>query len=189
MVTNPDYINSNLFLQGLYVKFSINSPQKFIFYFGILTVIIFYVKRALSFFTQKSIAEFSHGLKGDLSSKLMKSYLSAPYTLHLSRNSADLVQSIVTFTDRFCIGLVLSLRTAISNGVVIIALVALLISTNAAASLGITVVLFISLLILNPLKLFVQIHESSVTREHVDVWIAAGSGRVPLSLCRCFQVS
>jgi ABC-type multidrug transport system fused ATPase/permease subunit len=82
----------------------------------------------------------------------MKSYLSAPYTLHLSRNSADLVQSIVTFTDRFCLGLVLSLLTAISNGVVIIALVALLVSTNAVASLGITVVLFISLLVLNPLK-------------------------------------
>ncbi|PSB06686.1 ABC transporter ATP-binding protein, partial [Pleurocapsa sp. CCALA 161] len=148
----PEYINSNVLLQGLYVKLSINSPEKFILYFGILTIIVFYVKSALSFFTQKSIAEFSHSLKGNLSSKLMQSYLSAPYTLHLSRNSADLVQSIVTYTDRFCIGLVLSLLTAISNGVVIIALVTLLILTNAAASLGITVVLLISLLILNPLK-------------------------------------
>lgn len=152
MVTNPDYINSNVWLQNLYVKFSINSPRNFILYFGILTIIVFYVKSALSFLTQKSIAEFSHSLKGDLSSKLMQSYLSAPYTLHLSRNSADLVQSIVTFTDRFCIGLVLNLLTAISNGVVIIALVALLLSTNAVASLGITLVLFLSLLVLNPLK-------------------------------------
>jgi ABC-type multidrug transport system fused ATPase/permease subunit len=152
MVTKPNYISSNIWLQNLYVKFSINSSENFILYFGILTIIIFYFKSALSFFTQKAIAEFSHSLKGDLSSKLMKSYLSAPYTLHLSRNSADLVQSIVTFTDRFCIGLVLSLLTALSNGVVIIALVALLVSTNAAASFGITVVLFISLLVLNPLK-------------------------------------
>lgn len=152
MVTNPDYINSNVWLQNLYIKFSINSPQNFILYFGILTIIVFYVKSVLSFLTQKSIAEFSHSLKGDLSSKLMQSYLSAPYTLHLSRNSADLVQSIVTFTDRFCIGLVLNLLTAISNGVVIIALVALLLSTNAVASLGITLVLFLSLLFLNPLK-------------------------------------
>jgi ATP-binding cassette, subfamily B, bacterial PglK len=152
MVTKPEYITTTPWLQTLYVRFSINSPQNFILYFGILTIIVFYLKSALSFLTQKSIAEFSHSLKGDLSSKLMKSYLSAPYTLHLSRNSADLVQSIVTFTDRFCIGLVLSLLTAISNGVVIIALVALLVSTNAVASLGITVVLFISLLVLNPLK-------------------------------------
>lgn len=152
MVTNPEYINSNLFIQGLYVKSSINSPEKFILYFGILTIIVFYIKSALSFFTQKSIAEFSHSLKGDLSFKLMKSYLSAPYTLHLSRNSADLVQSIVTYTDRFCIGLVLNLLTAISNGVVIIALATLLVSTNAVASFGITLVLLLSLLILNPLK-------------------------------------
>ncbi|MEN9870425.1 MAG: hypothetical protein RLZZ171_1413, partial [Cyanobacteriota bacterium] len=115
MVTKPDSISSNIWLQSLYVKFSINSSENFILYFGILTIVIFYFKSALSFFTQKSIAEFSHSLKGNLSSKLMKSYLSAPYTLHLSRNSADLVQSIVTFKYRFCIGLVLSLITALSN--------------------------------------------------------------------------
>ncbi|HEY9768040.1 MAG TPA: ABC transporter ATP-binding protein [Coleofasciculaceae cyanobacterium] len=101
---------------------------------------------------QKSIAEFSHSLKGDLCSKLMKSYLAAPYTLHLTKNSANLVQSVVTFTDHFCIGLVLSLLTAISNGVVIVALVILLVSTNAAASVGISIVLLIALAVLNPLK-------------------------------------
>ena len=82
----------------------------------------------------------------------MKSYLSAPYTLHLTKNSADLVQSVITFTDRFCIGLVLSLLTSISNGVVIVALVALLISTNASASIGIGVVLLVALGVLAPLK-------------------------------------
>ena len=152
MVTDSSFIQNTSWLNAVYLKFAFNSPQQFILYFGIFTIIAFYFKATLGFISQKAIAEFSHSLKGNLSSKLMKSYLSAPYTLHLTKNSADLVQSVVTFTDRFCIGLVLSLLTAISNAVVIIALVSLLVSTNAAASIGIAAVLLVALGVLNPLK-------------------------------------
>lgn len=152
MVTDSSFIKNTSWLNAIYEKFSFDSDQQFILFFGIFTIIAFYLKATLGFVSQKAIAEFSHSLKGNLSSKLMKSYLSAPYTLHLTKNSADLVQTVVTFTDRFCIGLVLSLLTAISNGVVIIALVSLLVSTNAAASIGIAVVLLVSLAVLNPLK-------------------------------------
>ena len=152
MVTDKSFITNNSWLNTIYEKFSFNSTQSFILFFGVFTIIAFYIKAALGFMAQKSIAEFSHGLKGDLSTKLMKSYLDAPYTVHLTKNSANLVQSVVTFTDRFCVGLVLSLLTAISNGVVIIALVTLLVATNAAASIGIAAVLLVSLAVLNPLK-------------------------------------
>ena len=152
MVTDSSFITNTTWLNAIYQKLSFDSPQKFILCFGIFTIIAFYLKAALGFISQKSIAEFSHSLKGDLSSKLMKSYLAAPYTLHLTKNSANLVQSVVTFTDRFCVGLVLSLLTAISNAVVIVALVVLLVCTNAAASVGIAIVLLVSLAVLNPLK-------------------------------------
>ena len=152
MVTDANFITKNSWLNTIYEKFSFNSTQSFILFFGIFTIIAFYIKASLGFLAQKSIAEFSHNLKGDLSTRLMKSYLDAPYTVHLTKNSANLVQSVVTFTDRFCIGLVLSLLTAISNGVVIVALVTLLVATNAAASIGIAVVLLVSLAVLNPLK-------------------------------------
>ena len=152
MVTDSDFISKTSWLNAIYSRFSFDSSQQFVLFFGVFTIIAFYIKAALSFTAQKAIAEFSHGLKGDLSSKLMKSYLSAPYTLHLTKNSANLVQSVVTYTDRFCIGLVLSLLTAISNGVVIIALVALLVTTNAVASIGIAAILLVALGILNPLK-------------------------------------
>ena len=152
MVTDSSFITNTKSLNAIYQKLSFNSHQQFILYFGIFTIIAFYIKAVLGFISQKSIAEFSHSLKGDLSSKLMKSYLSAPYTLHLTKNSANLVQSVVTFTDRFCVGLVLSLLTAVSNAVVIVALVVLLVYTNAAASVGIAIVLLVSLAVLNPLK-------------------------------------
>ncbi len=152
MVTQPDFIENSNWLQSLYVNFSFDSQQQFIFYFGILTIIAFYLKAALTFVTQKSVAEFAHSLKGDLAYKLMKSYIAAPYTLHLTKNSANLIQNVITSTDRFCIGLVLSLLTAISNAVVILALVILLVWTNATASIGISIVLLVAVAVLNPLK-------------------------------------
>ena len=152
MVADTSFIEKTDWLRALYTHFSFNSTEKFIFCFGVFTVVIFYLKAALSFTTQKSVAQFAHGLKGDLSCKLMQSYLAAPYTLHLTKNSANLVQSLVTSTDRFCIGLVLSLLTAVSNSAIIVALVILLISTNAFASIGIAVVILVSFAVLNPLK-------------------------------------
>ena len=152
MVTDANFITKTGWLNAVYQRLALDSPQQFILYFGIFTVIAFYVKAVLGFLSQKAIAQFSHGLRGDLSCKLLESYLAAPYTLHLSRNSANLVQSVVTFTDRFCIGLVLSLLTAISNVVVIVALVVLLVTTNAIASVGISLILLITLAVLSPLK-------------------------------------
>ena len=152
MVTDSNFITNTGWLNAIYQKLALNSPQQFILYFGIFTIVAFYVKAVLGFLSQKAIAQFSHKLRGDLSCELLNSYLSAPYTLHLARNSANLVQSVVTFTDRFCIGLVLSLLTAISNVVVIVALVVLLVTTNAAASVGISLILLVTLAVLSPLK-------------------------------------
>lgn len=152
MVTKPGFVENTDWLQSVYLKFAFNSTRQFILCFGVLTIIAFYLKAALSFISQKAIAEFSHSLKGDLAFRLMKSYVAAPYTLHLTKNSANLIQNVITSTDRFCIGLVLSLLTTISNAVVITALVALLVWTNAMASVGIALVLFVAVAVLNPLK-------------------------------------
>ena len=152
MVTDSSFITNTGWLNAVYQKLALNSPQQFILYFGVFTIVAFYIKAVLSFLSQKAIAQFSHKLRGDLSCELLKSYLAAPYSLHLSRNSANLVQSVVTFTDRFCIGLVLSLLTAISNVVVIVALVVLLVTTNAAASVGISLILLVTLAVISPLK-------------------------------------
>lgn len=152
MVTDASFIETTDWLKAIYINFSFDSAPKFIFCFGVLTIIIFYTKATFNFISQKAVAQFAYSLKGNLSCKLMQSYLAAPYILHLSKNSANLIQNLITFTDSFCLGLVLSLLTAVSNTVVIIALVTLLIYTNAVASIGIAVVILVALAVLNPLK-------------------------------------
>jgi len=153
LITDSKAIESNQWLANLYSLLNFDSQFKFVIFFGLCVIFTFYLKATMSFIAQKSVAQFAYALKGGLSLKLIRAYLEAPYTYHLSRNSANLVQSVVTSTDQFCIGLVLSLLTAISNSIVVVALVTLLVWTNAAASISIAVLLVLSFIFLKPLKM------------------------------------
>ncbi|WP_319421890.1 ABC transporter ATP-binding protein [Pleurocapsa sp. FMAR1] len=152
IATNPDTITSNYWLHSIYQQLNFNSQQQFLIALGLLVIAAFYVKAFFSFNAQKSVFEFGYGLKGKLAYKLMKAYIEAPYSFHLRTNSATLIQNIVTSTDMVCIGLVMSLLTSISNGVIILALVILLVNTNSMALILIAIIMLVSLGLLYPMK-------------------------------------
>jgi ATP-binding cassette, subfamily B, bacterial PglK len=133
MATNPGIVNTSPWLKRIYALFNFNSPQQFLVAWGSVVVLMFYLKAWISFNAQKQIFSFSFGQQGELSSRLMKHYLAAPYTFHLSRNSAALIQNILNETHIFANGLMIPLLTSVCNVVIIIALVILLIATNYLA--------------------------------------------------------
>ena len=141
IATNPGLVQSNYWLSLIYKQFNFSSGQDFLGFLGLLVVIAFYVKATLSFNAQKAVFEFGYNLKGELSHKLMKAYIQAPYSFHLNTNSAELIRDITTTTDSVCLGLVMSLLTSISNIVVVLALMILLVKTNAMALILIAVLL------------------------------------------------
>ena len=152
IATNPDSIENNYWLGSIYQQLNFNSEQQFLIVLGLLVIVAFYVKAFFSFNAQKSVFEFGYGLKGKLAYKLMKAYIEAPYSFHLGTNSATLIQNLVTSTDMVCIGLIMSLLTSISNGVVILALIILLVNTNSMALILIAIIMLVSLGLLYPMK-------------------------------------
>ena len=152
LATNPKMIYQNLWLSAIYTKLNLTTEYNFILLIGLVIVVVFFVKAALSFSSQKYVFEFGFGQQAELSSRLMKAYLAAPYTFHLNRNSATLVQNIVSETDRFTNGLMMPLLTSISNGIVTLALIALLIKTNVMAVAIIGVVFLFAFAIVYFLK-------------------------------------
>jgi ATP-binding cassette, subfamily B, bacterial PglK len=152
IATNPDTIASNHWLHSIYQQFNFNSQQQFLIVLGLLVIIAFYIKAFFSFNAQKSVFEFGYGLRGKLAYKLMQAYIEAPYSFHLGTNSATLIQNVVTSTDMVCIGLIMSLLTSISNGVVILALIILLVNTNSMALILIAIIMLVSLGLLYPMK-------------------------------------
>jgi ATP-binding cassette, subfamily B, bacterial PglK len=152
IATNPDLIRTNSWLNLVYNKFNFNSEQQFLVAVGLIVIAAFYAKAFLSFHAQKSVFQFGYKLKGELSCKLMKAYLAAPYSFHLNINSSTLIQNIITTTDNVCIGVVMGLLTSISNLLVTFALMALLVKTNAMALILIAMLSIVMFVLLRTMK-------------------------------------
>jgi ATP-binding cassette, subfamily B, bacterial PglK len=152
LATDPKAIQQNVWLKSFYTLLNLSSDNQFLLIIGLIVVIIFYLKTFLNFCSQKYIFEFGLGQQAELSYRLMKAYLAAPYTFHLNRNSATLIQNITNESSRFTNGLMMPLLTSISNGIVALALLGLLVKTNLLALVLIAGVLLIASIILLALK-------------------------------------
>jgi len=142
----------NQWSSAIYKALNFNSSANFLIFLGVILVILFYGKGIIAFNIQKFIFEFGFYLRRDLLGRLMKAYLSAPYTFHLARNSAVLINNAVSETQGFCTGLLMSLLTSTSNAFVVFALVLLLMRTDLLATVLVSTILLVAFLLFNQLK-------------------------------------
>ncbi|HEY9596516.1 MAG TPA: ABC transporter ATP-binding protein, partial [Cyanophyceae cyanobacterium] len=145
LATLPQEIYNHAVLSQVYKLLNFTSEVYFVAFFGLGITLIFYIKSVLSFNIQRYSFKFSFGQKGRLVKKLLYAYLAAPYTFHLSRNTALLIQNILSETNNFCNGIMLPFLNALANAIVIIFLTLLLIKTNITATAFILLILFIPL--------------------------------------------
>ncbi|MBW4425205.1 MAG: ABC transporter ATP-binding protein/permease [Nostoc desertorum CM1-VF14] len=167
IATNPDLVKSNSWLYLIYTKLNFNSQHQFLIVLGLLVIIAFYVKAFLSFHAQKAVFQFGYMIKSELSCKLMKAYIKAPYSFHLNINSATLIQNITATTDSVSIGVIMGILTSISNVLVVLALMALLVKTNPMALILIVMLLTIMLWLIKSMK-------QRLSRWSKNGWLASG---------------
>ena len=152
LATNPKIIHQKGWLSTIYSQLHPASESQFLILAGLVVVVVFYIKAFFSFISQKYVFEFGFSQQAELSSRLMQAYLAAPYTFHLGRNSATLIQNITGETDRFTNGLMMPMLTSLANSIVIIAIVGLLVKTNAMALVIIGSVFLLAAAIIYGLK-------------------------------------
>ncbi len=134
LATNPSSISQNSWLSRIYTQLNFSSSNQFLMTIGGLVVGIFYLKSFLSFKAQQIIFSFGFRQQGELATRLTWAYLTAPYTFHLSRNSAGLIRNIVDETSQFSNSLMMPLLTSIANALVVLAIALLLIQTSTMAT-------------------------------------------------------
>lgn len=155
MATNRDlegFIQHNDRLSWVFHSLGLTSGIQFVSLLGLLVVGIFYLKSFLSFSIQRYVFTFGCTQRGELCVRLLKAYADAPYTYHLTQNSAALMQNMVIETDQFCYRVLMPFLFAVSNSVVITAIVALLIYTNIMAVVIIFGVMLLSWAIFSQFK-------------------------------------
>ena len=143
IATNPDLIESNSWINSIYQYSNLKSKDQFLLLLGLVVITAFFLKAFFAFTAQLAVFKFGFNLKGELSRKLMKAYLAAPYSFHLRINSATLIQNIIGTTDNVCLGVVMPLLTSICNSVVVLALIFLLIKTDVMALILISMLLLV----------------------------------------------
>lgn len=96
LLTDPQAISANPFLQSLATLTGLTSPNSMLIAITLGMTLLFVAKNALMAFTIILQARFRRDAELNLSRSLLHTYLSSPYASLLRRNSAEL---IVNFTN------------------------------------------------------------------------------------------
>lgn len=152
LATNPKLIYKNSWFNEIYRYLNLTSEVQFVFFVGAVMVGILCFKSFLGFNLQKYIFAYGFSQQSNLRLRLMHAYLSVPYSFHLNRNTAVLIQNIINETDNFANRVLMPLLFTTSNVIVIFALTALLFTISSAATTSIFGVLGLVSFVLYPFK-------------------------------------
>ena len=138
VLTNPEIIETNLFLKNIYQSFKIfgvENDQQFLFALGVIvffTLIVSLFFKALTTYAQVrfiSMREYSIG------KRLIQGYLHQPYSWFLNRNSAELGKTILSEVSQVIAGGIKPFIDLITHSIVAIALITLLIVSDSKLAL------------------------------------------------------
>ena len=138
VLTNPEIIETNTFLNKIYIisnSFGIKNYEHFFILLG-LVVLIFLVLslifRAVTFYLQSRFVQIREYTIGK---KLIEKYLNQPYEWFLNRNSADFGKTILSEVNQIVIFGINPLFELISKSIVALFLLILLVIVDAKLAL------------------------------------------------------
>lgn len=142
LASYPNIIFQNYWLNWAYTESGVISPNQFIAIIGLLIIVLFCIKSYIYWWVQTYIVIFAYQVQGKLIRKLLHAYLSAPYTFHLDKSSAYVIQNIIKETQNFTNSTLIPIINFASSLVVTLCLGVLLTITNLA-----TVILILGILL------------------------------------------
>lgn len=123
------------YLASTFEYFSLDNKKDQIIFLSSVVISIFLIKTILIILIQKVIITFSHSSRVSLQSKLMLSYQSIDYENYLDFNSSDFINRIYRMSEDFAIRVLTPLLKAVSDLMVIVAILIFLLATNFTAFL------------------------------------------------------
>ncbi|MEA5497260.1 ABC transporter ATP-binding protein [Limnoraphis robusta Tam1] len=127
LASNPDaVIQQNDWIRWIYNQLGLTQASQMVALIGSVVILIFCFKSFMSWSIQSYIFKYSYIQRGRLVSKLMRSYLDAPYTFYLTKNSAHLIDHVVGETTKFANSVLSTLLSSTANLFTLIAISILL---------------------------------------------------------------
>lgn len=146
VLMSPEIIFSNKILNTIRIIFHMDTETKFLVFISAVIIIVYIIKDIYLCLMHDFILRFSYGQERKISTKLLKSYMSEPYSFHLNKNTAELQRSILSDSIKvmYTISALLQL---VAEVCVILVLVGYLFVTNWSMTFIIGSLLSVCLLI------------------------------------------
>jgi len=141
VLTNPDLVQNNTFLNTVYTKLGFEDTQQFLFALGILLFVLLLFSLAFKALTTYAQLRFTLMREYSIDKRLVEGYLHQPYSWFLNRNTANLGKNI--FSE---VGLVINngfipIINLIAQSMVVTALLTLLMFIDTKLTLTIVLIL------------------------------------------------
>jgi ABC-type multidrug transport system fused ATPase/permease subunit len=136
VLSNPKVIESNIFLKNIYIFFASDTPQQFIMYLGLLSLVIVIVSTTVKILAQYALNRFSSLQRHYFSTRLLKIYLQQEYEFFIQRNSATLIKNILSEVDQLIATMIIPALNLMSSGVVLLAMIGILLIYNPVMAIS-----------------------------------------------------
>ena len=138
ILTNPDLIDTNIFLIAIFdffKKFGLEDKQQFLIALGFIVFGLLVTSLIFKAITNYFQLRFVHMRDYSIAKRLVEGYLHQPYTWFLNRNSAELGKNILSEVSQVINSSIKPLMDLIAKGTITIALILLLIFTDPMLAL------------------------------------------------------
>jgi ATP-binding cassette, subfamily B, bacterial PglK len=144
VLTNPELIETNIFLNKIYIisnSIGVKNYEHFFIFLGLIVLLFLVLSlifRAVTFYLQSRFVQIREYTIGK---KLIEKYLNQPYEWFLDRNSADFGKTILSEVNQLVVFGINPLFELISKSIVAITLLILLIIVDVKLAFIVTFVL------------------------------------------------
>jgi len=130
IVMQPEIIESNRWLNWLYNSFGFTSVNSFIIFIGFLMLLLIIIGNLTSALATWLKVRFVWRKNHNISSALLKKYLSMPYVYFLTQNTADLSKNILSEVNVLTSNFMLPLINILISSFIAIGILSMLLFTN-----------------------------------------------------------
>lgn len=146
LAIKPDMAQHNVWLSSFHEHSGLKNTNQFIALLGLIIIVVFLLKSFFYYQIQSYVLKFSYTQQVKLRLRMLRTYLSLPYTFYIKTNSAHIIQNISGESANFTYSIVIPLLNSIANAFVLVALLLLLAKTDLLATVSILGLLLIAVM-------------------------------------------
>jgi ATP-binding cassette, subfamily B, bacterial PglK len=141
VVTNPQVIHANAWLNAVFEALGFQSDQAFLIFLGALVLGLLVTSNLIKAFSSWLTLRYHNKLHYVLARRLLARYMAQPYTFFLNRNTAELGKNILTEARNVVTTVVSPATTVVSSALVTTAIMTLLVLVDPIVAIAIATVL------------------------------------------------